>query len=62
MLYNIRTPPQEAAGDFQPSGPRQLRDAGHDAFINGAPNPTAGRITRTRTPGRQTQLGVRWTF
>ncbi|MBA2301862.1 MAG: TonB-dependent receptor [Acidobacteria bacterium] len=32
------------------------------AFINGVPNDTAGRITRTRTPGRQTQLGVRWTF
>lgn len=32
------------------------------AFINGAPNPTAGRITRTRTPARQTQLGIRWSF
>jgi len=32
------------------------------AFINGQPNPTAGRITRTRTAARQTQLGVRWTF
>jgi len=32
------------------------------AFINGAVNPNAGRITRTRTPGRQTQLGIRWTF
>jgi hypothetical protein len=32
------------------------------AFINGVENPTAGRITSTRTPGRQTQLGVRWTF
>jgi hypothetical protein len=32
------------------------------AFINGEPNPNAGRITRTRTPGRQMQLGVRWTF
>jgi hypothetical protein len=32
------------------------------AFINGQPNPNAGRITRTRTPGRQTQLGIRWVF
>ena len=32
------------------------------AFINGVPNPNAGRITRTRTPARQTQLGVRWAF
>jgi carboxypeptidase family protein/TonB-dependent receptor-like protein len=32
------------------------------AFINGQPNPTAGRITRTRTAARQMQLGVRWTF
>ena len=32
------------------------------AFINGEVNPSAGRITSTRTPGRQTQLGVRWTF
>jgi hypothetical protein len=32
------------------------------AFINGQPNPTAGRITRTRTPARQMQLGVRWVF
>lgn len=32
------------------------------AFINGQPNPSAGRITRTRTPGRQTQLGVRFSF
>lgn len=32
------------------------------AFINGEPNPNAGRITRTRTPGRQTQLGLRFSF
>jgi len=32
------------------------------AFIDGAPNPNAGRITRTRTPARQTQIGLRWTF
>ncbi|MGH9255145.1 MAG: TonB-dependent receptor [Vicinamibacterales bacterium] len=32
------------------------------AFINGQPNPTAGRITRTRTPARQAQLGIRWVF
>ena len=32
------------------------------AFINGEVNPSAGRITRTRTPGRQTQLGLRYTF
>ena len=32
------------------------------AFINGSVNPNAGRITRTRTPGRQTQLGLRWSF
>jgi hypothetical protein len=32
------------------------------AFINGEPNPNAGRITSTRTPARQMQLGVRWTF
>lgn len=32
------------------------------AFINGASNPNAGRITRTRTPARQMQLGIRWTF
>jgi outer membrane receptor protein involved in Fe transport len=33
-----------------------------DAFIDGELNPTAGQITSTRTPGRQTQLGVRFTF
>jgi hypothetical protein len=32
------------------------------AFIDGRPNPTAGRITRTRTPARQMQLGLRWIF
>lgn len=32
------------------------------AFINGQPNPTAGRITRTRTSARQTQIGLRWVF
>ena len=32
------------------------------AFIDGVVNPTAGQITSTRTPGRQTQLGVRFTF
>jgi hypothetical protein len=33
-----------------------------NAFINEEPNPTAGRITTTRTPARQMQLGLRWTF
>ena len=33
-----------------------------EAFINGEPNPSAGRITSTRTPARQTQLGIRWSF
>lgn len=33
-----------------------------NAFINEEPNPTAGRITSTRTPARQMQLGVRWMF
>jgi len=32
------------------------------AFINEDPNPTAGRITQTRTPARQMQLGLRWVF
>jgi hypothetical protein len=32
------------------------------AFINEAPNPTAGLITSTRTPARQMQIGVRMTF
>jgi hypothetical protein len=32
------------------------------AFINGQPNPEAGLITRTRTPARQTQIGLRWIF
>lgn len=32
------------------------------AFINEQPNPNAGRITRTRTPARQVQLGLRWVF
>jgi hypothetical protein len=32
------------------------------AFIDGRPNPTAGRITRTRTPARQMQIGIRWVF
>jgi hypothetical protein len=32
------------------------------AFINGQPNPTAGRITSTRTPARQTQIGLRLVF
>jgi hypothetical protein len=32
------------------------------AYINEAPNPTAGRITRTRTPARQIQLGLRFIF
>jgi hypothetical protein len=31
-------------------------------FINEQPNPTAGRITRTRTPARQIQLGLRLIF
>ena len=32
------------------------------AFIDERPNPTAGRITTTRTSARQMQLGVRWVF
>jgi Carboxypeptidase regulatory-like domain/TonB dependent receptor/TonB-dependent Receptor Plug Domain len=32
------------------------------AFIDERPNPTAGRITTTRTPARQMQLGMRWVF
>jgi len=32
------------------------------AFIDGRPNPTAGRITTTRTPARQMQIGLRWIF
>lgn len=32
------------------------------AFINGAANPTAGRITTTSTPARRAQLGLRWVF
>lgn len=32
------------------------------AFIDGEPNPTAGRITTTRTSARQAQVGVRWVF
>ena len=32
------------------------------AFINEQPNPTAGRITSTRTPARQMQFGIRWEF
>lgn len=32
------------------------------AFINGERNPNAGRISKTRTPARQAQLGVRWIF
>jgi hypothetical protein len=32
------------------------------AFIDGRPNPTAGRITQTRSPARQIQLGLRFTF
>lgn len=32
------------------------------AFINEKPNPTAGRITRTRTQARQLQLGLRIIF
>jgi hypothetical protein len=32
------------------------------AFIDGQPNPTAGRITRTRTSARQMQIGIRWVF
>jgi hypothetical protein len=32
------------------------------AFINGAPNPNAGRITTTSTPARRAQLGLRWVF
>jgi hypothetical protein len=31
-------------------------------FINGEVNDTAGLITSTRTPGRQTQIGLRWIF
>jgi hypothetical protein len=33
-----------------------------EAFNDGRPNPTAGRITSTRTPARQIQLGLRFTF
>jgi hypothetical protein len=29
----------------------------YPAFINEQPNPEAARITRTRTPARQMQLG-----
>jgi hypothetical protein len=32
------------------------------AFIDGEVNPNFGRITRTRTPARQIQLGLRFTF
>lgn len=32
------------------------------AYIDGRPNPTAGRITTTRTPARQAQIGIRWVF
>jgi hypothetical protein len=32
------------------------------AFINERPNPNAGRITSTRTPARQMQLGLRLVF
>ncbi|MGH9194662.1 MAG: TonB-dependent receptor domain-containing protein, partial [Acidimicrobiia bacterium] len=32
------------------------------AFFNEQPNPQAGQITRTRTPARQMQLGLRWVF
>lgn len=32
------------------------------AFIDGQPNPTAGRITTTRTSARRVQLGIRWIF
>lgn len=32
------------------------------AFIDGRPNPTAGRITTTRTSARQAQIGIRWIF
>jgi len=31
-------------------------------FIDERPNPTAGRITTTRTPARLMQLGLRWVF
>lgn len=33
-----------------------------DAFLNEQLNPTAGRITTTSSPARQTQIGVRWIF
>jgi hypothetical protein len=33
-----------------------------NAFVNEQPNPTAGLITRTRTPARQMQLGLRLIF
>jgi hypothetical protein len=29
---------------------------------DGEPDPNAGRITSTRTPARQMQLGIRWIF
>ncbi|MBI1872473.1 MAG: hypothetical protein HYS05_01130, partial [Acidobacteria bacterium] len=32
------------------------------AFVNERPNPNAGRITQTRTPARQAQLGLRVIF
>ncbi len=32
------------------------------AFINEQPNPQFGLITTTRTPARQTQIGIRWIF
>ena len=32
------------------------------AFIDGRPNPTAGRITTTRTSARQMQIGLRYVF
>ncbi len=39
-----------------------FRNPDMTAFIDGRPNPTAGRITETRTPARQIQLGLRFTF
>jgi hypothetical protein len=33
-----------------------------NALIDEQPTPAAGRITSTRTPARQMQLGIRWLF
>jgi len=39
-----------------------FRNPDMTAFIDEKPNPTAGRITETRTPARQIQIGLRFTF